>query len=115
MTALTRLHGTTSYAAGMWHLWTVSDGQHKVTLSALHTMHLDMPGVPAAGRDQIAVTGNGAWVLDVIGIQNGDYPDALTTEHARSAWDQIVAAGVTDDAVFAQLDQVYGQVFGGAA
>jgi hypothetical protein len=131
VTTLTRDHTTTSSDGGMWHLWQVGDGRKSITLSVLHTMHLTMPGVPEVARDLVGIVGDsgGVWVFDVILSHTHDpgnpfgchqhgsdcEADAIVTRHAHPAWAEIVAAGVADDAVLAQLEAIHGQVFGGAA
>ncbi|WP_033338864.1 hypothetical protein [Catenuloplanes japonicus] len=120
MTTLTRQHDTIPEESGMVrHLWSVSAGSDTVTLSALQSA-LDLPGIaslPKAARDLTAETRTGTWLFNVLGAgHNGiDDQDAFGHATAGPVWAEIAAAGVTDDAVYGQLETIHAQVFGGAA
>lgn len=116
MTTLTREHFRTSSPAGVWHQWTVSDGQRKIAMNALRTMHLGMPGVPDPATHLIASTGGaGIWVLDAILAETADSSDLIGADVAGGAWQAIASVGVADDVVFVTLETIHRQVFGGAA
>ncbi len=44
-------------------------------------------------------------------FHDGCEPSALSSPAIRDALDRIVAAGATDDAVYAELEQLHGEIF----
>lgn len=122
-------HTSEPTQSGTFHYWETRGPHGAVSLSLLHSRDAAFdPGLlaPSAAR-LVESTDGGHWVFDVLQVHVPNGPesgwscirhgdpcdvDALGGHIADPLWDRLRAAGVTDQAVRAELEPLLGVVFG---
>ncbi|AEV86699.1 hypothetical protein ACWT_5682 [Actinoplanes sp. SE50] len=101
---LTRFHTTEPFdggEGGFFHWW-VSNGPHMLALTVIESstkarfneIYMHQPSNDGGCR-----------------FHDGCEPSALSNPVIRDTLDRIVAAGTTDDAVYAELERLHGEIF----
>ena len=108
---------------GSYRTWWVADGPRMVALSVQH--HPDGPPVWMPTSAPSVRIGNGVYALDGFyehrpaagwrgdGCKFHDNcaPSAVSGRVFAEAWSRLAAADVTDDVVYAELEQLHGEIF----
>lgn len=119
----TRSH-TSSPAGATSHLWTVRNDAGAITLAAIRTADSAPAWLTNSGY-AFNLPSGGSWMFSVIQTHtpiakptgwlcphhDDCEMDAIVSSIARPAWERIAAAGVSDEAVCAELEQIHGNVF----
>jgi hypothetical protein len=121
-----RTHTTEPSESGTAHLWEVGDTRGSATLSALHCRDQALVGLIAdvpSLASRATPTDSGFWVFDVVQSHEpgsvGWAPcprhgacdmDAIVSQIAEPMWARLTAAGVTDGAVYAELERLLAAV-----
>lgn len=128
-----RTHTTTSDDNGTFHYWEVRGPNGAVSLSLLHSRLTGFVTLAEQGgfvAQNLAATDSGHWVFDVVQEHrpnpaesgwscpvHGDScdVDAFVDRIAGPIWQRLRANGVTDTAVYAELEALYALEFEQAA
>ncbi|GGN39149.1 hypothetical protein FHR83_006782 [Actinoplanes campanulatus] len=130
---LTESHTTRPADNGTYHYWEVRGPYGAVSLSLLHSRaagFTSLARMSPALAGNLAPTESGHWVFNVIGEHRPNGPesgwscsvhgdtcdeDAIVTDLAWPIWERLRDGGVTDRAVYAELEALAGRVFEVAA
>lgn len=127
---MNRTHTTSPSESGTSHLWEVTDQHGSVTLSALHCRSgglVELLAAPPSAAGRTSVTESGFWVFDVVQLHEPmsvgwapcplhgacDYW-AVVSQIAGPMWSRLAEVGVSDGAVYAELEQLLAQFRAGA-
>lgn len=126
---MNRTHTTEPAESGAYHYWEVRGERGAVSLHLLHSRH---PGFVPLRRSSpmlaagLAETDGGHWVFDVLQSHVPNAPesgwscpthgdtcdmDAFVSRVADPVWQRLRTTGITDAAVFAELERLHAEEF----
>ncbi len=123
-----RIHTTQPADNGTYHYWEVRGPHRAVSLSLLHSRAAGFTSLASMSpllADNLAATESGHWVFNVIGEHRPNGPesgwscsvhgdscdqDAIVTDLAGPVWQRLREHGVTDQAVYAELEKLADRV-----
>lgn len=121
---LARTHTTEPFdggEGGSYRTWWVADGPRMVALTVMH-LPGPLPSIMSGIPTQTVNTDHGSLVFEAVYThepQHGNAckfhdncePTALSNHIGVPAWQRIVAADWSDDAVYAELERLHGEIF----